>query len=161
MWKKTGPVGLREQYEKAGLNIASVYGQGGAGGGMATVTPSQLDTAKADRPDSTQAMALSLQLGMQKAQIDNLNADTKLKEADASKAGAETNTIEKTRDILIANMIQSGTKDWFENIKSRMMKDGWKNEDDAKETGSRRDHAGRLQRRDRAQRESGWGVDYG
>ena len=99
LWKDTGPVGQMEQLDKAGLNPGLIYGMGGAGGQTASITPGQTMKEQAHTAEPTPAMGM--QLGMLKAQVDNLNADTTLKLAEAKKkAGADTSNVEANTKLI-------------------------------------------------------------
>lgn len=91
MWKATGPVGQMEQLKKAGLNAALMYGKSGPGGMLAA--PATAGHTSAQTGDYSREIGMGMQLatGLQQAQIENLNADTEKKKADAKKtAGVDT-----------------------------------------------------------------------
>lgn len=82
LWHKTNYSAQVEELNKAGLNPALMYKQGGAGGTTAANTVNNT-SASASRPMEIQQMiGLSLQNSLQKAQIENIEADTKGKEID-------------------------------------------------------------------------------
>ena len=90
MFEATGYGAQRRQMEEAGLNPALMYGQAGAGGQLGTGQGGGTSTGQASDEASmmnaiTNKMAMGLQLAMQKAQIRNIEADTKQKEAEAEK----------------------------------------------------------------------------
>lgn len=84
-WRATSYPAQREMLEKAGLNPGLMYGMGGAGGtaGTASAMPS---------PASGRfSIAEGIQLALMKAQKENIEADTKQKEAQAAfTAGVNT-----------------------------------------------------------------------
>lgn len=89
-WEKTGPTGQAEQLRKAGLNPALIYGMGGAGGqtvGNAGAGSVSGQSADVQAPDMGMGMQLGAQLAMQKAQVDNLNANTAKTIAETPGAG--------------------------------------------------------------------------
>jgi len=104
MWEKTNYDAQVKQLEKAGLNVGLMYkgaGQGGTtqggqasgavAGGQATGAP----------PINAPQMGMALQLAMQQAQIENIKADTELKQTEATKkGGADTEQILATIDKL-------------------------------------------------------------
>jgi len=82
--------------KKAGLNTALLYGQSGSGGvtsqgGSAPSGGSEHGETYVEAPNIGMGLQAGMGLAMMKAQIENLNADTKKKEADANKtAGVDT-----------------------------------------------------------------------
>lgn len=91
MWKATGPVGQIEQYKKAGLNPGLIYGESGGGGQTANVNAGQLTAPEAPKGGNEAAnMMMGMQLELLKAQKDNIEADTKNKEAGAGNLNADT-----------------------------------------------------------------------
>lgn len=91
MWEDTNYEAQRKQLEKAGLNTGLMY-KGAGEGGRASVTPGNVSGAMASshQYDFNQIPQLALQAEMQKAQIDNIKADTNLKNEAAGKPTAET-----------------------------------------------------------------------
>ena len=105
MFNNTGYAAQRKQLEAAGLNAGLLYGQSGGGGqsvggGVSggSVGGSQAADAAATEQAAVSRQRQIMELSMMKAQLDNINADTKQKEATAEKtAGADTeNTIADT-----------------------------------------------------------------
>lgn len=82
-WIRTNYSAQMEQMKKAGINPALMYGKGGAGGTLGGAPGGS--ASKADMPtmDIANAInntrAIQSQIELQKAQADNLNADTKRK----------------------------------------------------------------------------------
>lgn len=89
MWNETGAEAQRKQLEKAGLNVALMYGGKGGGGQTASVNPGNVGQGTATRPDILQG--LSLMANMKQAE-----ASANLANAQAEKAKAET---EKTKGV--------------------------------------------------------------
>lgn len=89
MWLKTGAVGQMEQYKKAGLNPALMYGMGG-GGGSTTGGSAGMVGGSSGSPGiegSGAMMGMGLQMAMLQAQKENIEADTAKKKVEAEKAG--------------------------------------------------------------------------
>lgn len=87
-WEKTNYLAQREQMEKAGLNVGLMYGGQGHGGTTAGGQAGGISSGQAQKGMGIQA---GLALALQQAQVENMNADTKLKEAEAAKkAGVDT-----------------------------------------------------------------------
>lgn len=84
MWERTGYKPQVDQMKEAGLNPALMYKGSGAGGQTALSMSSQ-GAAQAN-PKSMGIEGIA-QLALMKAQTDNINADTKLKETTATKTG--------------------------------------------------------------------------
>lgn len=88
MWKKTGPEAQKEQYEKAGLNPALMYGMGGGGGQTAgSGTGAGVSSGATGNYDTAANVA---QLGLMDAQRKNIEAQTEASKAEAQKKEAET-----------------------------------------------------------------------
>lgn len=86
LWQKTGPVGMMQQYAKAGLNPALMYGDSGAGGQLGAGLPSNSAPQAQDRSGmGIQGMQAAMQLSLLKAQKENIEADTANKEANTQK----------------------------------------------------------------------------
>lgn len=82
MWKRTGPVGQMEQYKKAGLNPALMYGMGG-GGGQSMGQPTGNVNAEGAPRGGGEAMGM-MQIAAQQAQIELLKAQAENTKADTS-----------------------------------------------------------------------------
>lgn len=81
LWQKTGPVGMTEQLNKAGLNPALQYGMSGAGGGTTAVQTGHQqgnsNIAPMNNPmDIAQIMLLEAQRKKIEAETNNLNMGT-------------------------------------------------------------------------------------
>jgi len=103
-WKETNFSAQKEELEKAGLNAGLLYGMSGAGGG--TVGSGGGGTAQqANIENVGMDIAGMAQIALMKAQKENIEADTKVKEADANKrSGVDTaQTVEQTRGIKFVN----------------------------------------------------------
>lgn len=85
------PEQQRKRIEEAGMNPALMYGMQGIGGGTtgsqttSGVSGSQAANEAELANAATQRIGMGLQMAMQKAQIKNIEADTKQKEAEAEK----------------------------------------------------------------------------
>lgn len=105
LWELTGPVGQKEQYKEAGLNAALMYGMGGGGGQSTNVNTANQGTPGLEdvSADGGANVGMALQRGMEmqllKAQKENIEADTKNKEADADlKSQQEGNVWQDTEN---------------------------------------------------------------
>lgn len=90
MWDYTNYENQREHLENAGLNPGLLYGMSGSGGS------STAGAGKVETPSqgTSQAVAMGLQASMQQAQIRDLEASARLKEAEAAKtAGVDTEKV--------------------------------------------------------------------
>lgn len=140
MWNKTGPKQQTERLREAGLNVGLMYGGGGGGGATTTAagTPS-VSGSSAEMPSQ-----MGLQLGMDmatktanlelaKAQKENIQADTNLKNVNAGKTGGvdtqlANQTLEKlkleTQNQGVANEINK-IEQQFKNIELAIKTDTW------------------------------------
>lgn len=87
MWEKTNYSAQMAQMKKAGINPALLYGMSG-GGGVTTGNPGgsgvSSATAQQNPGDVQGIMGIGLNSALIQAQIDNIKADTKVKEGDAA-----------------------------------------------------------------------------
>lgn len=91
MWEKTGYVGQKRQMKEAGINPALMYGMGGGGGQSVALQTGKGAAAPAGGGELTAMTGMGLQMGMMKAQLANLEADTEKKRAEAeATAGVQT-----------------------------------------------------------------------
>lgn len=96
MWRATGPRGQMEELKKAGLNPAMIYGMGGAGGQTAAAAPGQgggapnVPMQESGAEFGAMGMQLASMLNLQKAQKENIEADTANKIADTKETMGET-----------------------------------------------------------------------
>lgn len=105
-----------KRYKDAGLNPALMYNQGNAGmagGTTGNTTAPQVSGGNASneserRTNNIAAQGIALQLSRQAAEIDNIKADTKNKEANAENLGANTQTTNESRQILINKLAEEG-----------------------------------------------------
>lgn len=105
-WLDTNYSAQVEQLKKAGLNPALVYGSAGEGGttgagGQGAATGGHASDEASRKLANIQNAELGLRLGRQKAEIENIKADTMQKKAEAK-------TTEGSRDILIEKLKQEG-----------------------------------------------------
>lgn len=99
LWKKTGPTGMMEEYSKAGLSPALMYGSSGAGGSSALSTATGQGT-KADKVESYKVdPQIMANLALLSAQKENIEADTDNKRAELPVKGetARATQIENDR----------------------------------------------------------------
>ena len=93
-WDKTNYAAQVAQLTKAGLNPALLYGKGGPGGSTNISTSSGSNasaTGNAGNVNVAAGMQMGMQLELLKAQKENIEADTKLKDTEANKkAGVDT-----------------------------------------------------------------------
>lgn len=93
-YQDESPEAKRKQLEDAGLSVGLMYGgsggMGGAGqassmaiGNTSGANPGTASTGAQNQAALTQSMAMGLSLARQKAEIENIQADTKLKDTDA------------------------------------------------------------------------------
>lgn len=90
MWDYTNYENQRKHLEEAGLNPGLLYGMSGGGGSSAS------GAGRVETPDmgNSQTVAMGLQASMQQAQIRDLEASARLKEAEAAKiAGVDTKKV--------------------------------------------------------------------
>ncbi len=112
MWKDTNYSANLAEAEKAGVSKAAAIG-GGIGGGQAATVGSVGGGSAADAASTTNArtaqaqagMQLASQLALQKAQKENIEADTENKKAGATNTGVET------EGKKIANEVAGATKE--------------------------------------------------
>lgn len=90
MWLDTNYSAQREQMEKAGLNVGLMYGGQGHGGTTAGGQAGSVAGGQANPNAFGMGMQLALQASLQKAQIKNIEADTKVKEKEAEVKGQPT-----------------------------------------------------------------------
>jgi len=108
MWENTNFNAQKAQMEKAGLNPALMYGMGGAGGATTGAGASgAVGGAAADSGAERTGMGLQIasQLALQKAQKENIEADT------ANKKASTENTSTGTEGVKIDNQIKGESKD--------------------------------------------------
>lgn len=88
MWEYTGYGGQMRQIKEAGLNPALLYGMKG-GGGITTGPAASAgnvgtDTTHRTSSDPTASMGMAMQIGLMRAQKENIEADTANKQADTA-----------------------------------------------------------------------------
>ena len=89
------PQALAEQYKKAGLNPALLYGMGGGGGNVTSAPQAQAGSGSGAPTLGTQNIIDPLTM----AQIANINADTKNKEQQNDNIKADT-ALKKAQELL-------------------------------------------------------------
>lgn len=127
MWNKTNYEAQMKHMKEAGLNPALLYGKGGAGGattgsasagsvsGGSAPEGAAIENAKTAR--TAAALQISSQLALQKAQKENIEADTENKKAQTGKTGVETEigkidayTKEQTKNEVMDTIIANASK---------------------------------------------------
>lgn len=124
LWNRTNAKAQMEQYKKAGLNPALMYGTGGAGGSTAAAMAGNVGQASADpKPGGHPGMTMMMpaQVKLIEAQTRNLDADT------AKKSGVETQvgqtTIEKLKAETSNTKIQTAIANIERDIKEITQED--------------------------------------
>jgi hypothetical protein len=99
MWKNTSYGAQKEQMKLAGLNPAMMYGMSGGGGQSSAVSAGSVGAGSAPSAggEQMQGMQMGLQMGLMKAQLDNINADTKNKLANADKTSGVDTDLARTQ----------------------------------------------------------------
>ena len=83
MWNETNYKAQVNHMKAAGLNVGLMYGTGGGGGSTtANVGTGSASGGAPGRNDITENIGMALQARLQKAQIENIEADTKKKESE-------------------------------------------------------------------------------
>ena len=103
MWKDTSYGAQKEQMELAGINPALLYGMSGGGGQTAQINTGQVSGQSAAAGQS----AMGIQNMLTKAQIDNLNANTRKQNADAAKTEGPDTVKTNTETASIAQGIEN------------------------------------------------------
>lgn len=95
MWKSTSYPAQMEMLKQAGLNPGLLYGMGGGGGATANIESGRTSTGGAPVGGGEVAamMGMGIQRELLQAQKENIQADTKLKEANVPKTQAETSSL--------------------------------------------------------------------
>ena len=101
LWDYTNYENQVKHMRNAGLNIGLMYGHGGGGGATASIAGGSAQ--KVSDQSFTQGMAMMQQAQLNKAQIENINADTKKKEVEANKLAGVDTEVGKAQ---IANLLQ-------------------------------------------------------
>lgn len=109
MWKATSYKAQMEQMIKAGINPALMYGMGGGGGQTTGGSASQVSRSNAPTGggEVTAMAGMGIQFGMMEAQRRNIEADTKLKEAEAAKTAGVDTTLAQTQTMDLLQGIQN------------------------------------------------------
>lgn len=115
LWRDTNYPAQVEQMRKAGLNVGLMY-KGGGPGGSTNIAPGAMpNTSGAPRANLGMGMQIALQMEMQKAQIENVKADTATKEAQVPQIQAQT----KYTEIQTGNAkIDGDIKSWQRELLS-------------------------------------------
>lgn len=106
MWRDTNYSAQKDEIKKAGLNPALLYGMKGGGGTTIGAGASSVGGGQASRGDeptrmSGMAMQANIQTQLMEAQKENIEADTKLKNATATKtAGVDTEVSGQQANVL-------------------------------------------------------------
>lgn len=97
MWKKTGPLAQMNQLKEAGLNPGLIYGMGGAGGQTAGSQGGHVSSASAQPQDVVGQVSTALQLGLLKAQKENIEANTTKTTTETKKIGGVDTELAQTQ----------------------------------------------------------------
>lgn len=89
LWDATGYGAQRKQMEDAGLSVGMMYGGGGQGGSTNLATGSSSGGGGAPTSGLMGGIEAGLQASLQQAQIENIKADTKKKEAETTGVGLQ------------------------------------------------------------------------
>lgn len=109
MWHDTNYAAQRAEMEKAGLNVGLMYGMGGPGGASTSTQAGNVTGASAQGGEGEIATAMQMGINLQllKAQKENIEADTTLKQATAAKtAGVDTAQTAKQIESTTASIEQ-------------------------------------------------------
>lgn len=118
LWERTGPTGQMEQLKKAGLNPGLMYGMGGGTGGT---TSAGSGASTGTQTNNNVQLGMGLQLQQQKAMIENTNADTELKKAEASKtAGVDTQEAQSRIENLKADVNNKAVSNALMNLELKI-----------------------------------------
>lgn len=92
LWRKTNFKAQMEQLKMAGLNPGLIYGMSGAGGATASAQPGNVGGGQAPigGREVQDMIGMGMQLQLLKAQKENIEADTKLKEAGTGETKSKT-----------------------------------------------------------------------
>lgn len=110
MWKDTNYKAQIEQLKEAGLNPGLLYGMGGSGGATTGSggTAGTVTGGQASHESQIGGMGMSmLQMGLMKAQMDNIQADTEKKKAETTKTSGVDTDLTKTNILLGQQGIQN------------------------------------------------------
>lgn len=121
MWKDTNASAQVEQYKKAGLNAGLMYGGGGAGGATAAAPTGSVSGQSAGDPNTGVGMGLQIasQLALQKAQKENIEADTENKKAGTENTTLNTDTGKKTQEATIKTAEEGAAKALADAVRSQ------------------------------------------
>ena len=110
MWNYTNYENQIKHLKAAGLNPALMYAKGGIGGQTGSANAGQVSGSHASTEAEREAIGIQrnaqmLQTAMNYSQIQNIKADTKVKEAEAEKIrGVDTEYTKSQTDVNIANI---------------------------------------------------------
>ena len=117
MWNKTNYEAQAEHLRRAGMNIGLMYGSAGQGGQTNAVS------GEGGKPNTQQPLAnttamagMGIQNELARVQKENIEAQTAKTEAETENIEGKTSTENQTRDILVANMKESGISQWMDNV---------------------------------------------
>lgn len=123
MWEKTNYEAQRKQMEKAGLNVGLMYGGGGAGGGTTSTPTGSMGSASASGGSGEVGMGMQMGLAaeMQKAQIENLKANTTKTKVEAAKTGGiDTEAVGAQIQATLQNIKNAETQNRLMGIQEQM-----------------------------------------
>ena len=106
MWKDTNYGAQVQQMKQAGINPALLYGGGGGGGTTANVSTGSVSGASAPvgGHEAIDVAGMGIQYQLLEAQKANIEADTKLKEADAANKPIQGENIQASTKSLLAGV---------------------------------------------------------
>jgi len=119
LWKRTNYDAQRREMEKAGLNVGLMYAKGGPGGTTGGVSAGNAQGGQAPVGEMNRGMGmqLALQTAMTQAQIENVKADTALKQTEAGKkGGVDTQLVENQIEKLKAEVKNTEAQTALTNI---------------------------------------------
>lgn len=123
-YDKNTPLQQVKNLKEAGLNPALLYGLGGMGGTTAGSGSASIGGASASGSAETEAQdlrgnAMGIESAMAMSQMKVNEAQAEKLKAEASNIGSNTETTDKTRDLLVENLRQSGVEKWLDNVRKQ------------------------------------------
>lgn len=108
LWEKTGYGAQVAQMKSAGINPALLYGMGGAGGQSTAANTGSVQGQTAQIAAASHgAEGMGMQLPLIKAQVANINADTRKKNIEADKAAGVDTELTKAQTASITQGIEN------------------------------------------------------
>ncbi|MBB5441062.1 hypothetical protein HDC92_004766 [Pedobacter sp. AK017] len=119
MWKDTNYAAQVAEAKKAGMSISALYGGTGASGATAAgAGAGSVTGGQAGDPNTGVGMGIQMasQLALQKAQKENIEADTENKKAEAANKGIDTEIKTATKEDSIKQIVENANKTMSEAI---------------------------------------------